>query len=781
MGRHPLHAAGSAREAPGAGSRGGRRSRSARPSAAELRGGGHPAGGGHSEHRGCREETGPWRRRHLPFRCRSASCSSSASSRRTRAPGCSCRPWPQPRTGLPLVVLGEGSLDPRHEVRGRLPRASSVIHRGWAAPRRRAAGHGSSRPPWSSPRSGRSRSRACCSRRSRWARRIAAMDTGGTREILTDGESGLLVDRRRGAGRRGGAAGRGRGRCGGASPRVRVRAREAFSPRLSCHATRPSTGGFREGRAALARARIRSTLREGSSARSTTWPGISTGCGVETHALHPPGHPAGRLPGRGGLTVPYGAAAGLRHGRVLDRTFHYPALRRSGWASASRSCVRRGESDIVRRAGPDRSGLRPLRRRDPALRAPLVMNPQGMEEHKTRGPQAASRSRACARLSREAARLADRVVATDEATRDEVPRLPGRRPGARWSCSPTGSTRRRSARRLRRTRARSRAGAAGAARRRASCCSRWAGSRPTRASATSCGRSTRLSRAPRPARRAGPGWWWAQGRRRRALRDALAARALARHVHLVGPRQRDAAARALRTRRRVRARHALRGVEPGDAGGDGPRPAGRGHPGRRHPRQGGGRARPGRWWSRAMSRGLEPRPRGAAPTPRERRREWGAEGRVHGLEHFAWPGLARRTLALYERAAAGENGVRPADGVTLALLAVLCADLLVILVTGGCFLPSAPRRGGGPPASACAPRAIARAHPAAASAARARPGAAAGRRDAPPPALLLLPTLMQFQFAAAGSTATASCTTSTSGRCGRTSTSTSPTSTRTTA
>jgi glycosyltransferase involved in cell wall biosynthesis len=49
------------------------------------------------------------------------------------------------------------------------------------------------------------------------------------------------------------------------------------------------------------------------------------------------------------------------------------------------------------------------------------MNPQGMEEHKTRGLKRLALA-GVRRLSRAAAQLADRVVATDEATRDEVPR-----------------------------------------------------------------------------------------------------------------------------------------------------------------------------------------------------------------------------------------------------------------------------------------------------------------------------------------------------------------------
>ncbi|MEO8501779.1 MAG: glycosyltransferase family 4 protein, partial [Vicinamibacteria bacterium] len=56
-------------------------------------------------------------------------------------------------------------------------------------------------------------------------------------------------------------------------------------------------------------------------------------------------------------------------------------------------------------------------------------NPQGMEEHHVRGFKALALSR-LKRLSKEAARLADCVIATDEATREEVPRLleidPGR-------------------------------------------------------------------------------------------------------------------------------------------------------------------------------------------------------------------------------------------------------------------------------------------------------------------------------------------------------------------
>ena len=61
------------------------------------------------------------------------------------------------------------------------------------------------------------------------------------------------------------------------------------------------------------------------------------------------------------------------------------------------------------------------RQRDPSLRAPLVMNPQGMEEHKAAGLKRLALLRLRG-LGRQAACLSDRVIATDESTRDEVPR-----------------------------------------------------------------------------------------------------------------------------------------------------------------------------------------------------------------------------------------------------------------------------------------------------------------------------------------------------------------------
>jgi glycosyltransferase involved in cell wall biosynthesis len=119
------------------------------------------------------------------------------------------------------------------------------------------------------------------------------------------------------------------------------------------------------------------------------------------------------------VEVPY--PRGPRHGSVLDRSLRYPRfVERLGAAVAER--VRAGSVDVVDAQGLTALGYGRRRRADPALRAPLVMNPQGMEELKTRGLKRAALWR-LRRLSREAAALADRVVATDESTRGDVPRL----------------------------------------------------------------------------------------------------------------------------------------------------------------------------------------------------------------------------------------------------------------------------------------------------------------------------------------------------------------------
>lgn len=142
--------------------------------------------------------------------------------------------------------------------------------------------------------------------------------------------------------------------------------------------------------------------------------------GVDTVLLTRPATEGGAFPGRV-IEVPYGGSR--RHGSVLDRTLRYPAFARRLGDETAR-LVRTGDVDVVDAQGLTALGYGRLRARDASLRAPLVMNPQGMEEHQTRGWKRLALTRLRA-LSREAARLADRVVATDSATRDDVPRLLG--------------------------------------------------------------------------------------------------------------------------------------------------------------------------------------------------------------------------------------------------------------------------------------------------------------------------------------------------------------------
>ena len=142
--------------------------------------------------------------------------------------------------------------------------------------------------------------------------------------------------------------------------------------------------------------------------------------GVETVLFTRPPTRTAAFPGEV-VTVAYGPEKS--HGRVLDRTLRYPRFsQRLGAAVAER--VRAGTVDVVDAQGLCALGYGRLRARDARLCAPLVMNPQGMEEHRTRGVKRLALARLRA-LSRAAARLADRVVATDEATRDDVPRLLG--------------------------------------------------------------------------------------------------------------------------------------------------------------------------------------------------------------------------------------------------------------------------------------------------------------------------------------------------------------------
>jgi glycogen synthase len=145
--------------------------------------------------------------------------------------------------------------------------------------------------------------------------------------------------------------------------------------------------------------------------------------GVHTVLVtRPATHDGALFPGEV-VTVPYGSRRIGAHGRVLDRIVHYPAFSARVGEAVAR-LVRERAVDIVDAQGLAALGYGRLRAGDRELRAPLVMNPQGMEEHKAGGLKRLALTRLRG-LSQEAARLADRVVATDEATRDEVPRLLG--------------------------------------------------------------------------------------------------------------------------------------------------------------------------------------------------------------------------------------------------------------------------------------------------------------------------------------------------------------------
>jgi glycosyltransferase involved in cell wall biosynthesis len=108
---------------------------------------------------------------------------------------------------------------------------------------------------------------------------------------------------------------------------------------------------------------------------------------------------------------------------VLDRTLNYPGFaRRVGAAVAER--VRSRGLDVLDAQGMVALGYLRLRRRDPTLRAPLVLNPQGMEEHKTQGLKRLALT-PLRKWSIETAQLSDRVVSTDDVLTPEIPRYLG--------------------------------------------------------------------------------------------------------------------------------------------------------------------------------------------------------------------------------------------------------------------------------------------------------------------------------------------------------------------
>jgi glycosyltransferase involved in cell wall biosynthesis len=112
------------------------------------------------------------------------------------------------------------------------------------------------------------------------------------------------------------------------------------------------------------------------------------------------------------VTFPF---ANRRGTTIIDRSTAYPVFGlRAGRTAAS--LVRAGEIDIVHGLGASALGYA-VEHLDPAIRAPLVFNPQGLEEFGATDPSRAGIKRIAywplRRAVRRAAKAADCVIATD--------------------------------------------------------------------------------------------------------------------------------------------------------------------------------------------------------------------------------------------------------------------------------------------------------------------------------------------------------------------------------
>ena len=318
-----------------------------------------PAGGGAS-----RTSWTPRRRARLAARrrrrsrCPSASCCSWASWRRTRARGCWCPRWPRPRTGLPLVVLGEGTLAHALQVRRRRRRRAAAC---CAAGRERedvlralARATALVFPSlWPEPLS-RVLLEALA-----LGTPVAAMDTGGTREILRTARRPAGRATRRGWATRwrGWSATRrlrARRARGGARARAGLLAR---GPRAALRGRVPEARA--EGRAAQPRPPIRCTAgRDGAR-------GLPAGArtcrrGRETVLFTRPAH-ARRAPFPGEVVRCPTARCARRHGRVLDRTLRYPRFAAAPGRGGGASWCATGAVDVVDAQGLTALGYGRLR------------------------------------------------------------------------------------------------------------------------------------------------------------------------------------------------------------------------------------------------------------------------------------------------------------------------------------------------------------------------------------------------------------------------------------
>ena len=275
---------------------------------------------------------------------------------------------------------------------------------------------------------------------------IAAMNTGGTPDIVRHGETGCCRRRRR----------RSRTTSGGLRDDEPLRARLGAAARLSGangSSTRPpssrasrslyrdilsSATDDRTGQQSvtipiISIASCASPSSPARSSRCTAWAGSSgtstTSCSIsptqawKSTLITRPAEDARHAPDERSIrasrssTVPYRTfpLAGRRGTTVLDRSTAYPlfGLRagRVAW-----DLVRAGEVDIVHGLGASVLGYA---RRRPRAQRPLVLNPQGLEEFGATDPAGARLKRAGYLPLRRAvlacARAADRVIATDRA------------------------------------------------------------------------------------------------------------------------------------------------------------------------------------------------------------------------------------------------------------------------------------------------------------------------------------------------------------------------------
>jgi glycosyltransferase involved in cell wall biosynthesis len=125
------------------------------------------------------------------------------------------------------------------------------------------------------------------------------------------------------------------------------------------------------------------------------------------------------------VQVPYVTfpGAGRRGTTVLDRSTAYPLF---GWRAGRRvaALVRQGALDLVHGLGASVLGYAVARRRESDVVAPLVLNPQGLEEFGATAPSRARAKRIAYRPLQAAVRLcaraADAVIATDSSLRPVV-------------------------------------------------------------------------------------------------------------------------------------------------------------------------------------------------------------------------------------------------------------------------------------------------------------------------------------------------------------------------